>query len=53
VLTCRTVSFDQYKRLFHNQEVPVFLLAGLHERQRDAYIERFPTEAGDCYDPKA
>ena len=48
VLTCRTVSFEQHATLC--PDLPIFLLAGLEETQRDTYIRAFPAEHHDRYD---
>ncbi len=40
VLTCRTVSFEQHKAVC--PDFPVFMLSGLEDSQRDAFIRAFP-----------
>lgn len=49
VLTCRTVSFEQHRALC--PDFPVFILAGLDDDKRDAYIRVFPAEHRDHYNP--
>ena len=51
MLTCRTVSFEEYRELC--PEWPVFILAGLDDSQRDAYIRAFRTEYPAQYDSTA
>ena len=49
ILTCRTVSFERHKTLCPN--FPIFTLAGLDRRQRDAYIRAFPAADPTAYNP--
>jgi predicted NACHT family NTPase len=51
VLTCRTVSFEQYRLLC--PDFPLFILAGLNDTQRDDYIRTFPARHPERYHPEA
>lgn len=49
IITCRTVSFEQHRKL--TPDFPVFTLAGLSDESRDKYIRAFP--AGAHFDADA
>jgi HEAT repeat protein len=48
VVTCRTVSIDRHQSVC--RDLPLFVLAGLDDAQRDAYIRAFPMAYPDRYD---
>jgi HEAT repeat protein len=48
MLTCRTVSFDRHQLVCH--DLPVFILAGLEDTQRDAFIRAYPWRSPDPLD---
>ncbi len=50
VLTCRTVSFEQHRRIC--PDFLLFTLAGLDHTQRDAYIRSFPAVHSASYRPE-
>ena len=50
VLTCRTVSFEQHRTVC--PDFPLFTLAGLDQRQRNAFLRAFPAEHQEYYDPE-
>jgi HEAT repeat protein len=49
VMTCRTVSFEQYQRWCDDLPT-VFMLGGWDNIQRDAYIRTYPAQHADKYD---
>ena len=49
-MTCRTVSYEQHQKACRG--LPVFLLGGLDDTGRDAFIRSFPAESG-LFDPEA
>jgi HEAT repeat protein len=48
MLTCRTVSFDRHQSVCH--DLPAFILAGLEDKQRDAFIQAYPKNHPQRYD---
>jgi hypothetical protein len=47
VMTCRTISFEEYKSL--ENDMPVFTLSKFERETYEAYIQNFPRENSDNY----
>lgn len=50
VITCRSVSFEQHKALC--SDFPVFTLGSVERTERNNYIQKFPAQNREYFDPE-